>query len=157
MNQPLLLEQTSPTCLDKWVLDFINTELFVNIKILWGSYTTVQFSSSVVSDSLQSHGLQHTRHPCPTQQWVEFSLSNDLAQLSVNLETMLRVWINQLTPGFNFIAYMLEINFSTLPGTSVSQYCLSCWYTCSLPEHKLKFFYLHMCNFSNDFFIAKCN
>ena len=25
----------------------------------------VQFSLSVVSDSLQSHGLQHTRLPCP--------------------------------------------------------------------------------------------
>ena len=27
--------------------------------------TTVQFSRSVVSDSLQSHGLQHARPPCP--------------------------------------------------------------------------------------------
>ena len=29
-------------------------------------YTTVQFSHSVVSDSLQPHGLQHTRPPCPS-------------------------------------------------------------------------------------------
>ena len=28
--------------------------------------TTVQFSRSVVSDSLQSHGLQHARLPCPS-------------------------------------------------------------------------------------------
>ena len=27
--------------------------------------TSVQFSHSVVSDSLRSHGLQHTRLPCP--------------------------------------------------------------------------------------------
>ena len=28
---------------------------------------SVQFSHSVVSDSLQPHGLQHTRPPCPSQ------------------------------------------------------------------------------------------
>ena len=28
--------------------------------------TSVQFSRSVMSDSLQSHGLQHTRPPCPS-------------------------------------------------------------------------------------------
>ena len=29
-------------------------------------FSLVQFSHSVMSDSLQSHGLQHTRPPCPT-------------------------------------------------------------------------------------------
>ena len=29
-------------------------------------YKLVQFSSSVVSDSLQPHGLQHARLPCPS-------------------------------------------------------------------------------------------
>ena len=29
-------------------------------------YSSVQFSNSVVSDSLRPHGLQHTRHPCPS-------------------------------------------------------------------------------------------
>ena len=28
--------------------------------------SSIQFSHSVVSDSLQSHGLQHTRLPCPS-------------------------------------------------------------------------------------------
>ena len=28
--------------------------------------SSVQFSQSVVSDSLQTHGLQHTRPPCPS-------------------------------------------------------------------------------------------
>ena len=28
-------------------------------------FSSVQFSHSVMSDSLQSHGLQHTRPPCP--------------------------------------------------------------------------------------------
>ena len=31
-----------------------------------GSVSSVQFSHSVVSDSLRSHGLQHTRLPCPS-------------------------------------------------------------------------------------------
>ena len=31
-----------------------------------GSLLTVQFSRSVVSDSLQPHGLQHARTPCPS-------------------------------------------------------------------------------------------
>ena len=30
------------------------------------SYTSVHFSCSVVSNSLQPHGLQHTRLPCPS-------------------------------------------------------------------------------------------
>ena len=29
-------------------------------------YSSVQFSCSVMSDSLQSHGMQHARHPCPS-------------------------------------------------------------------------------------------
>ena len=29
-------------------------------------FSSVQFSHSVVSDSLQPHGLQHTRPPCPS-------------------------------------------------------------------------------------------
>ena len=32
--------------------------------IFW--YSSVQFSHSVVSDSLQPHGLQHARPPCPS-------------------------------------------------------------------------------------------
>ena len=37
---------------------------------IWPYYlniSSVQFSCSVVSDSLQPHGLQHTRPPCPLQ------------------------------------------------------------------------------------------
>ena len=36
---------------------------FVNNSII---YPLVQFSRSVMSNSLQSHGLQHTRLPCPS-------------------------------------------------------------------------------------------
>ena len=32
----------------------------------YSSFCSVQFSRSVMSDSLQPHGLQHTRPPCPS-------------------------------------------------------------------------------------------
>ena len=34
--------------------------------IVWVQFSSVQFSRSVVSDSLQPHELQHTRPPCPS-------------------------------------------------------------------------------------------
>ena len=36
------------------------------VKKRWSSFSSVQFSCSVVSDSLRPHGLQHTRLPCPS-------------------------------------------------------------------------------------------
>ena len=47
---------------------------------LWRSST--QFSSSVVSNSLWPHGLQHTRHPCPSPTPRACSNSCLLGQLS---------------------------------------------------------------------------
>ena len=40
-------------------------------------FSSVQFSSSVISDSLRPHGLQHARPPCP-------SLTPELAQTHVH-------------------------------------------------------------------------
>ena len=37
-----------------------------NTEILLLCFSSVQFSRSIVSDSLQPHGLQHTRRPCPS-------------------------------------------------------------------------------------------
>ena len=36
------------------------------IKLCTSSFSSVQFSCSVVSDSLRPHGLQHSRPPCPS-------------------------------------------------------------------------------------------
>ena len=33
----------------------------------WGQFSSVQFSLSVVSDSLRPHESQHARPPCPSQ------------------------------------------------------------------------------------------
>ena len=37
-----------------------------NITLLWLYLSSIQFSPSAVSDSLQPHGLQHARPPCPS-------------------------------------------------------------------------------------------
>ena len=44
-----------------FIVIFPNQNLYRSAK-----YTSVQFSCSVVSGSLWSHGLQHTRLPCPS-------------------------------------------------------------------------------------------
>ena len=57
-----------------WYTGFIIFSVFNLIEILYNKkYFTkitrdkwVQFSGSVVSDSLQTYGLQHARHPCPS-------------------------------------------------------------------------------------------
>ena len=44
------------------------------------SFLSVQFSRSVVSDSLRPHGLQHTRPPCPSPTPGAYSNSCPLSQ-----------------------------------------------------------------------------
>ena len=41
-------------------------ELLLDMSLLQMRVSSVQFSHSVVSNSLQPHGLQHTRLPCPS-------------------------------------------------------------------------------------------
>ena len=43
-----------------------NPEAFPTFKFNQVTLSSVQFSCSVMSDSLQSHELQHTRPPCPS-------------------------------------------------------------------------------------------
>jgi len=52
-------------------------------KWCWGNWTaqfSVQFSRSVMSDSLQPHGLQHARPPCPSPTPRVYSNSCPLSQ-----------------------------------------------------------------------------
>ena len=59
--------QSCPTPCDPYLVIkkselLANTARWMNLKIL----QSVQVSQSVVSDSLQPHGLQHARPPCPS-------------------------------------------------------------------------------------------
>ena len=53
---------SSPPCVYKSVLCVCPTNWFISTIFL----SSVQFSHSVVSDSLRPHGLQHARPPCPS-------------------------------------------------------------------------------------------
>ena len=65
----------------------------------WLNFLTVQFSCSVVSDSLQPHGLQHTRPPfsspiprassnsCPLSQWCHPTVSSSVVPFSSHLQS----------------------------------------------------------------------
>ena len=60
---------------------------------------SVQFSSSVISDSLRPHGLQHTRPPCPSptpgvypnscplSQWCHPTISSSVIPFSSHLQS----------------------------------------------------------------------
>ena len=52
----------------KIVFLFCDLEQHKSPRLNLGSiqFSSVQFSCSVVSDSLRTHGLQHTRPPCPS-------------------------------------------------------------------------------------------
>ena len=65
----------------------------------WLSSCSVQFSCSVVSDSLRPHGLQHTRPPCPSptpgvysnshpwSQWCHPTISSSVVPFSSHLQS----------------------------------------------------------------------
>ena len=46
------------------------------IKVVYCHRASVQFSRSVVSDSLRLHELQHARPPCPSSQWCQPAISS---------------------------------------------------------------------------------
>ena len=60
----------------------VGTEGFepLRLKTTGEYYSSVQFSHSVMSDSLRPHGLQHSRPPCPSQTPRIYSNSCPLSQ-----------------------------------------------------------------------------
>ena len=50
-----------------WKFNFhVTPFLYTSKRVRWYLFSSVQFSHSVMSNSLQPHGLQHTRPPCPS-------------------------------------------------------------------------------------------
>ena len=58
----------------------MSTAVILSPNLCCLSLSSVQFSCSVVSDSLRPHGLQHTRLPCPTPTTRVYSNSCPLSR-----------------------------------------------------------------------------
>ena len=75
------------------------TKTFKEISWITYSENSVQFSHSVMSDSLRPHGLQHTRLPCPSptpraysnscpsHQWCHPTISSSVVSFSSHLQS----------------------------------------------------------------------
>ena len=72
----------SPNCVSQSLLRLMSMESVMHPTILSSvvPFSSVQFSCSVMSDSLWPHGLQHTRPPCPSLTPEVYSNSYPLGQ-----------------------------------------------------------------------------
>ena len=82
--------------------------------------SSVQFSHSVVSDSLWPHGLQHTRPPCPLpipgvysnshplSQWCLPTISPSVIPFSSRLQSFLALGSFQMSSSSHQVAKVLE-------------------------------------------------
>ena len=94
---------------------------------------SVQFSCSVVSDSLGPHGLQHTRRPCPSltprvysnssplSQWCHSTISSSVFPFSSCLQSFpaIRVFSNESVFHIRWPKYW-SFNFSISPSNQYS-------------------------------------
>ena len=79
-----------------WLCDPMDT---MHARLLYPSLSSVRFSHSVVSDSLQPHGLQHSRTPCPSptpgvylnscplSRWCHPAISSSVIPFSFRLQS----------------------------------------------------------------------
>ena len=112
---------SSPPCVYKSVLYVCPTNWFISTIFL----SAVQFSHSVVSDSLWPHGLQHARPPCPSpiprvclnscpsSQWCHPTISFSVVPFSFCLQSF-TVWRSFSMSQF-FISGGVSASTSVLP------------------------------------------
>ena len=95
----------------KWICYnwWTSTKISLSLKVhsLWQVHPSVQFSPSVVSDSLGPHGLQHTRPPCPSptpraysnscllSRWCHPTISSSVVPFSSPVFPRIRVFSNE--------------------------------------------------------------
>ena len=94
--------------------------------------SSVQFSLSVVSDSLQCHGLQHTRPPCPSptpevysnscplSQWCHPTISSSLIPFSSCLQSFPASGSFQMSQLFASGGQSISFSFSISPSNEYS-------------------------------------
>ena len=102
-----LLQSVNSSCLFTWyqpleaswctVLVYFSRSCIIRLKLfslifVFFKMYSVQFSHSVVSNSLRSHGLQHARPPCPSPTPGVYSSSCPLSQWCHTTIRVLFVW-----------------------------------------------------------------
>ena len=99
-------------------------------------FSSVQFSCSVVSDSLRPHGLQHTRLPCPSPTPRTCSDSCPLSQLChPTISSSVIPFSSHLQP-FSASGYFLFFSFIFISWRLITlQYCSGFCYTLTWISH----------------------
>ena len=113
------IEPTSPALAG----GFFTAELLGKLRLLLLS--SVQFSCSVVSDSLRPHGLQHARFPCPSSniiktpgacsnlcplsQWCRSTVSSSVVPFSSCLQFFQHQGLFQWVSSLHQVAKVLEL------------------------------------------------
>ena len=101
---------------------------------------SVQFSCSVVSNSLWPHGLQHTRHPCPSpppgvysnscplSQWCHPTISSSVVSFSFCLQCFPVSGSFQMSQLFTTGGHSIEVWASaSLPPMNIQDWFLLEW------------------------------
>ena len=104
---------------------------FISMKTV---YDSVQFSHSVVSDSLQPHGLQHSRPPvlnqlsnsCPLSQWCHPTISSSVVSFSSHLQSFPASGFFQMSQFFASGGQRIRVSASVLPMNIQDWFSLGC-------------------------------
>ena len=100
------------------------------------NHSSVQFSHSVVSNSLQPRGLQHARSPCPSptpgtysnscpsSQWCHPAISSSVTPLSSHLQSFPASWSFPVSQFFASGGQSIGVSASA----SVFPMNIQCWF-----------------------------
>ena len=118
--------------IQNWFIIHLWHNLIKLLKLIYKARTTVsvQFSRSVVSDSLQPRELQHARPPCPSPspgdhsdsrlstRWCHPAISSSSLLLLPPIPTSIRVFSNELTLCMRWPKYW-SFSFSIIPSKEI--------------------------------------
>ena len=110
----------------------IQSEKQTKNQAIYTKYSSVQFSRSVVSDSLGPHGLQHARLPCPSptprvypnsrplSRWGHPTISSSVIPFSSCLQPFPTSGSFQIVSSLHQVAKVLEFQFNISPSSENS-------------------------------------
>ena len=110
----------------------IQSEKQTKNQAIYTKYSSVQFSRSVVSDSLGPHGLQHARLPCPSptprvypnsrplSRWGHRNISSSVIPFSSCLQPFPASGSFQIVSSLHQVAKVLEFQFNISPSSENS-------------------------------------